>query len=194
MEKIIILKSLSLPLEDIRIVLEKLSYKQILISHYNFLQEQFLALQSNISKTASLINMIDLDQSISWERVSKLVQNSNTNARKWTDYFEEEEKAILQNNMPNFSNNDGVTQQYILLLQQIELCIQRHIKPESDEGAQIAAALIELSNDHFQGDANLMEKFWEIRKLPAEETGLFPISEDVLEFVERCIVYVDKLN
>src|SRR5690606_5955277 len=62
LEKIIILKSLSLPLEDIRHILEKLSYKQVLISHYNYLQEQLSKLQTSISNTASLINIINLEK------------------------------------------------------------------------------------------------------------------------------------
>lgn len=76
LEKILILKSLSLPLEDIRGMLDKLSYKQILISHYNYLQEQLSEIQTSISNTTTLINLIDLEESLSWERVSELVQNS----------------------------------------------------------------------------------------------------------------------
>lgn len=192
LEKIIILKSLSLSLKNIHEVLEKLSYKQILISHYNYLQDQLLEIQTSIANTASLINMTGLDESLSWERVSELVQNSQKSSKKWIDYFQEDEKAVLQKNIPNLSNNDEITQQYILLLRRIERCIKHNIKPESDEGIEIATELIELSNDSFQGDTKLMEKFWEIRKLPARETGLFPISEEVLEFVERCIIYVEN--
>ncbi|RKQ29338.1 MerR family transcriptional regulator [Oceanobacillus halophilus] len=190
LEKIIILKSLSLPLEDIRMILDKLTYKQILTSHYNYLQEELSKLQTSISHTASLINMIDLEESLSWERVSEMVQNSRKNAKKWMDYFPEEEKAILQESLPNLSNNDKTIQKYIGLLRRMEWCIQHNITPESDEGAQIASELIEVSNESFQEDNNLMEKFWEVRKLPAEETGLYPISEEVLEFAERCIAYV----
>jgi MerR family transcriptional regulator, thiopeptide resistance regulator len=190
LEKIIILKSLSLPLENIRFILDKLSYKQILISHYNYLQEQHLKLKTSISNTASLINLIDLEESISWDRVSELVQNSQKSSKKWIDYFQEDEKALLRETVPNLSNNDEITQQYIALLRRIEWCIENNIRPESDQGSEIASKLIEISNISFQGDIKLMEKFWEVRKLPAEETGLYPISEDVLEFVERCMAYV----
>ncbi|RIW32543.1 MerR family transcriptional regulator [Bacillus salacetis] len=192
LEKIIILKSLSLPLEDIRTILDKLSYKQILISHYNYLQEQQAALQTSISKTASLINMIDLEETLSWERVSELVKNSEESSKKWIDYFQEDEKAFLQKAIPNLSHNDDSTQQYMTLLRQIEWCIKHDIKPESDQGAEIAAKLIELTDASFEGDTELMDKFWEVRKLPAEETGLYPVSEEVLEFVERGIAFVSE--
>ncbi|MFJ7661756.1 MerR family transcriptional regulator [Lysinibacillus sp. NPDC097162] len=189
LEKIIILKSLSLPLDTIRDLLDKLSYKQILISHHNYLQEQLSQLQTSISNTTSLINMIDLEESLSWENVIELVENSQNIPKKWIDYFQDDEQSFLQEIIPNLSNNDKTTQQYIALLRRIEWCIENNIKAETDEGFQIGSKLIALSNDTFQGDTELIEKFWEVRKLPVEETGLYPISEDVLDFVERCITY-----
>jgi DNA-binding transcriptional MerR regulator len=190
LEKIIILKSLSLPLDTIRDLLDKLSYKQILISHHNYLQEQLSKLQTSISNTTSLINMIDLEESLSWEHVTELVENSQNVPKKWIDYFQDDEQSFLQEIIPNLSNNDKTTQQYIALLRRIEWCIENKINAESDEGFQIGSKLIELSNDTFQGDTELIEKFWEVRKLPVEETGLYPISEEVLDYVERCITYV----
>ena len=189
LEKIVILKSLSLPLENIRDILDKLSYKQILISHYNYLQEELSILQTSISNTTSLINMIDLDESLSWKHVSELVQNSGKSSKKWMDYFQEDEKTFLKKTIPSMSNHDETTQQYISMLRQIEWCIENDIMPESDEGFQIATKLIEISNESFHGDVELMDKFWEVRKQPAKETGLYPISEDVLEFAERCVAY-----
>lgn len=187
LEKIIILKSLSLPLDNIRDILDELSYRQILVSHYNYLQEELSKLQASISNTTSLIHMIDLEESFSWEHVSRLVRNSDNSSKKWIDYFQEDERNFLQEIIPNLSNNDEITQQYIAVLQRIEWCIKYDRKPESDEGLEVALKLIELTNENFQGDTELMEKYWEIRKLPAEETGLYPISEEVLEFAERCI-------
>ena len=189
LEKIIILKSLSLPLEEIRILLDKLTYKQILISHFNHLQEQLSKLQTSIANTTSLINMIDVEHNLSWEHISKLVQRSQTTAKKWIDYFQEDDKVLLQNIIPSISHNDENTHQYIVLLNQIESYIEQGIQAESLEGIEIAKKLIKLSDETFQGNDNLIEQFWEVRKLPVEETGLYPIPKDVLEFVERCIEY-----
>lgn len=194
LEKILILKSLALPLENIRDLLDKLSYKQVLISHYNYLQEQLSNIQMNISHTASLINMIDLEAPLSWEHVTALVQNSQKSSKKWIDYFQDEDKTLLQESLPNISHNDKTTQQYIALLRRIERCIQNNIEAESDEGFQIASELIEISKETFQEDTKLMEEFWEIRKRPIEETGLYPISEEILEYVERCIAYATALK
>lgn len=190
LEKIIVLKSLSLPLEEIRLLLDQLTYKQILISHYNYLQEQSSKLQTSIANTTSLINMIDVEQDLSWDHISKLVQQSQSTTKKWINYFQDDEKILLQNTIPSLSINDEITHQYILLLNQVESYIDQGIQADSLQGIEIANKLIELSDMTFQGDDNLIEKFWKVRKLPAEETGLYPISTDVLEFVERCINYV----
>lgn len=189
LEKIIILKSLSLPLEEIRILLDKLTYKQILISHYNHLQEQLSKLQTSIANTTSLINMIDMEHDLSWEHVSKLVHRSQSKTKNWIDYFQYDEKVLLQKIIPSLSHNDVITHQYIVLLNEIESYIEQGIQAESKQGIEIGRKLIELTDVTFQGDDHLIEKFWEVRKLPDEETGLYPISNDVLEFVEQCIEY-----
>lgn len=189
LEKIIILKSLSLPLEEIRILLDKLTYKQILISHYNHLQEQLSKLQTSIANTTSLINMIDMEHDLSWEHVSKLVHRSQSKTKNWIDYFQYDEKVLLQKIIPSLSHNDVITHQYIVLLNEIESYIEQGIQAESKQGIEIGRKLIKLTDVTFQGDDHLIEKFWEVRKLPDEETGLYPISNDVLEFVEQCIEY-----
>lgn len=187
LEKITLLKSLSLPLEKIRFLLDKLSYRHILVAHHNHLQEQLTLLQTSIANTASLINIIDLEGSISWEFVSSLAQNAPLRSKKWMDYFEDDERAFLQQAVPNLGRNDQITKQYISLLQRIDRCVQQNILPESEEGFAIGRELIEISNEAFKGNEELMNQFWEIRRQPPEESGLYPLSEEILEFTERCI-------
>lgn len=193
LQKIQTLKSAGLPLDDIRNVLENFTYKQLLISHYNFLQEKLSELQTSIAHTTSLIHMIDLDETLSWEHVAKLIEQSEqTDSKKWVDYFNEDEKQILQETMPNVNKNEESTQKYMLLLHRIEHCIAQKLPPECEEAEQIAAELIELSEMHFANRPDLMEKFWEVRKLPTNETGLFPISKEALEFAEQAIIHFEN--
>lgn len=189
LEKITLLKSLALPLEDIQNVINKLSFRHILVAHHNHLQEQLTTLQSSIANTTSMINMIDLEGTLSWDQVSHLVHNVQPISKQWINYFNDDESVFLQGALPNLSSNDRTTQQYISLLRRIERCIQQSITPESDEGYNIACELIKLSHETFNGDEKLMEKFWEVRKLPTLESGLFPVSGEVLKFVENCLAY-----
>lgn len=169
--------------------MDKLSFRHILIAHHNHLQEQLTSLQGSIANTTSMINMIDLEGTLSWDRVSHLVQEVQPISKQWVDYFKDEEGIFLQKSLPNLSNNDQITQQYMLLLRRIECCIQQSIPPESDEGMNIAGELMRLSYDTFNGDEKLMEKFWDVRKLPTKETGLYPVSDEVLSFVEISMAY-----
>ncbi|OMF63988.1 MerR family transcriptional regulator [Paenibacillus sp. FSL R5-0766] len=192
LEKITLLKSLSLSLEDIQNVMNKLSFRHILIAHHNHLQEQLTSIQGSIVNTTSLINMIDLEGILSWDRVSHLVHNVQPISKQWIDYFDTEEVAFLQRSLPNLSNNDKTTQQYVSLIRRIEWCIQESVPPQSDEGYNIACELMKLSHDTFNGDEKLMEKFWEVRKLPAAESGLYPVSDEVLNFVELSTAYAHE--
>src|SRR5699024_10832487 len=120
LEKIMILKSISLPLKDIRNILDQLSYKQVLISHYNYLQDQAKALQTRISKTTSLMNMMEFEEFLSWERVTEVVRNSEKNAKKWLDYFSEDQQVLLEHRVSSIEKNEKTTRQYMELLKQIE--------------------------------------------------------------------------
>lgn len=193
LEKIIILKKLSLPLDDIHEVLEKLTYKQILMSHYNYLREQQAKLEMSISHTTSLIHMLDLNEQLSWEKISTIVYHAEeNNNKKWLDYFEKDEQEFLQRTMPKLNNHNEQTQAYMSFLHRIEWCIKHDIAPESEEALQIVSTLMAFAQDDFQGNTTLMDKFWEIRKLPVEDTGLFPISDEVLSFVERAMDHLER--
>lgn len=192
LEKIMLLKSLSLSLEDIQKVLGQLSLRDILIAHHHHLQEELASLQASIANTASLINMLDLEGTLPWERVSALVQNAQVGTKKWVDYFAEEEREFLRKALPALESGDRATQQYISLLRRIEHCVKHAIAPESEEAYALACELIKLSDETFGGDAELMDRFWEVRKRPAEETGLYPVSPEVLDFVEQSISFALK--
>ncbi|ALS29591.1 MerR family transcriptional regulator [Paenibacillus sp. 32O-W] len=194
LEKISLLKSLALPLEEIAQMLNKVSYREVLIAHHNYLQEQLISLQTSIANTASLINMIDLEGSLSWERVSSLVKQAQSVPKRWKDYFHEDELAFLQKSLPALESSDRMTQQYVSLLRRIEWCLDNSIAPQSSQGLEIANQLIQLSNETFGGNQDLADKFWEVRKLPAEESGLYPITEEVLSFVEQSIAYAEQRN
>ncbi|URN96288.1 MAG: MerR family transcriptional regulator [Candidatus Pristimantibacillus lignocellulolyticus] len=194
LEKITVLKSLSLSLEDIQSVLLNFSYREILVAHYNHLQVQLADLQQSIANTTSLINIADIEGELSWQHISHLVEKSKDREHRWTDYFSKDENIILEKTLPSIEQNSLQIQQYIRLIKQIEKYMALGIPPESKEGHAIAEELVMMSDETFGGDQELIEKFWEIRKKPTEETGLYPVSPDVIDFVERCIVNWTELH
>lgn len=192
LEKIMLLRSLALPLDEISRLLNTMSYREVLVAHHNYLQDQLVTIQKQIAHTVSLINMVDLEDSLSWERVSELVRQADTTPKRWVDYFTEDEQAFLHKSLPRLESGDRMTQQYVSLLRRIEWCLTHGIGPQTEEGLAIAAELIALSHKTFGGDQALADKFWEVRKLPAKESGLYPLTEEVLQFVEQSIAYAEQ--
>lgn len=189
LEKINLLKQLSLPLDDIRLLIEKISYKQILVSHYNYLQEQLTMVQENLANTSTLLNMMDIEGELSWEQVFEVVKKHEVSPKKWRDYFSEDDEIVLEQTLPRLDMDDKIISEYISILKRIEYCLEHGISPNSDEGHEIANSLIKLSDTTFNGNDDLINKFWEVRKKPSEDTGLYPIAGGVLTFIEECMEF-----
>lgn len=192
LEKIMLLRSLGLSLDEISHLLRTISYRGVLSAHHNALQEQLTTIQQQIAQTVSFINMVDLEGTLPWGKVSELVRQAKKTPKKWIDYFDEEEQKFLNETLPRLESGDRLTQQYVSLLRRIEWCLAHGLTPQSKEGQAIAKELSVLVEQTFGGDKELEDKFWEIRKLPSEQSGLYPLSDEVLTFVEECMDTVQK--
>ena len=193
LEKILLLKELAVPLEQIRPLLNEISDEALLTSHYNYLQQQLVHTQLSIDLTASMIHMVQLEQQVDWSKLTKMSKQRHQ-SKAWLNFFNEEEQQIVKELIPNLKNNDATTARYIQLIKEIEFCLQYEIPPQSKAGIGIAQTLLILTEETFGEDDTLSQKFWEVRKLPTSETGLYPISEEVLQFVEQCIAYIETLK
>ena len=191
LEKILLLKELAVPLEQMRSLLNEISDEALLTSHYNYLQQQLVHTQQSIDLTASMIHMVQLEQKVDWSKLTKMAQQRH-HSKAWLNFFNEEEQQIVNEIVPNLKNNDAITARYIQLMKEIEFCLRYDITPQSKAGIGIAQALLKLTEETFGGDDTLSQKFWEVRKLPTAETGLYPISEEVLKFAEQCISYIEN--
>ncbi|EIT84279.1 transcriptional regulator [Fictibacillus macauensis ZFHKF-1] len=189
LEKILLLKSLALPLKDIRRLLNTLSYPELLAAHHKALQEDLQATQKRIRETSSLLAMFKMEGEVPWETVISLSQQPPEQTKKWQHFFQQDELQQLTTSIPNTGNLTDTTNQYIVLLQRINICLKENQSPRSKEGYTIGQALTELAQATFGDNQALAEKFWEVRQKPSEETGLYPLSQEVLAFVESCTAY-----
>lgn len=188
LEKITLLKSLSLPLNDIERLLDELSIRQILEAHHKQLQEQLEHTQNSLNNTIALLNLHEMDGEIRWDSLLPLVQSYQPGPKTWQSFFNENELKVLQARLPKLENKDETTQQWIDLIVRIDQCIQEGIKPQSEEGKLITAEIDRLSHITFAGDTELMNKFWELRKDPSSaEQGLVPIRQEIIQFAEECL-------
>ncbi|MEW9502956.1 MerR family transcriptional regulator [Jeotgalibacillus marinus] len=194
LEKILLLKSLSLSLEDSKKILSEKSTHAIVTAHKAVLEQQRAEIEQSILQTTSLIHTIELEGTIDWKALLTLVVNQEKE-RDWQSYFSEEEHQILAEQLPKLENDDLTTKKWMNLLKRIELCVQTGETPQSEIAQLIVDDIEILSHETFNGDEELMEKFWEVRKSKekSEELGLYPIDERILIFLDQAIVYADKV-
>ncbi|MDR9853532.1 DUF4023 family protein [Paenibacillus sp. VCA1] len=187
LEKISLLKSLSLPLDEIRHLLDELSIGQILEAHRKHLKKKLENLQESLNNTNALLNLLEAEGKIRWETLLPLVKGSKERTVSWESYFEEEELLVLKAKLPRLEGSDELTRGWVQVIARVERCLREGLEPESGEGKAIAEEMERLSELTFGGDRKLMNKFWELRRDPASaKHGLAPIREEALAFVEAC--------
>jgi len=188
LEKILLLKSLSLSLEDSKKILMEKSIHEILTAHKSVLEEQKNGIEQSILYTISLVHTLEIEGKIEWESLLHLVINEKSE-RPWEGYFTEEENKILTSQLPKLESEDLSTKKWMNIIKRLELCVQMGESPQSATAQLIIDDIEVLSFETFQGNKELMEKFWEVRKSreASTELGLYPVSEEVLEFLDRAM-------
>ncbi|QHS23712.1 MerR family transcriptional regulator [Virgibacillus sp. MSP4-1] len=186
LEKVILLKSLALPLEEIKRIIQDQSTEKILIAHKTYLEEQLTNTEKSIAHTTSLLQILKLEGSINWEDlVSLTVPPENT--RSWTSFFSGEEQEVLSENLPKLENDNLSTKKWVNIVRRIEHCMQGDISPGSEQAQLIMEDMEILLEETFQGDQNLMAKFWEVRRSQesSKALNLYPIKQEIIDFIEE---------
>lgn len=185
LQKILLLKSLNLSLEDSRNILAEQSMSTILLAHQSLLSEEMEHLTNSLMHTQTLLNLLDLKATLHWEELISLVANEEKD-KDWNQYFSVEQQAYLKSQLPKLESGDRTTKKWINIIKRIELCLENGVSPISLEGQLIHEDVDMLSEETFGKDSELIEAFWEVRKSPeaSAELGLYPISPTIIDFLE----------
>lgn len=191
-EKIILLKTLNLPLHSIKKVLSEITIEQILNAQINSLKKKIKTLESSLSHSHALLNILKVEGDLKWEQLIPLTKNEKNDEdkkKKLDQYFDEEEQMIIQTHLPKMEHNDQQISKWIHLIRRVEICLERNTYPDSEEGQIIAADALILSKEVFGANQELEEKFWNIRKSSEESKSLnlYPIREEVIIFLEEAV-------
>lgn len=192
LKKITILKMLNLSLNNIEKILSKITMEKLLCIHRDYLQQKVEEFRASVKHTNSLLNSIKLEGDLKWEQLIPLIQEVQTKGsadEKWNKYFDHQEQMTLKENLPKLEQDSPQVRRWINLTRRIELCLKRGDKPKSEEGQIIAEDTLFLSDELFEGNEELGDKFFQIRKSPemSREINLYPVKEKVLDFVEEAI-------
>lgn len=195
LEKIVLLKTTSMSLKDIKKIIHSITIEKILTVHKEQLEMNIERLTQSLYHTTTLLSILKLEGHLKWEQLLPLLpeeEDNNIKDRKKKllyDLFSKEEQSILAENLPKME--DPFIIKWINIVKRVELCLQNGILPSSAEGQLIAVDVDILTKESFGEHPELIEKFWEARK--SEETsaqlGLYPIHKEVLNFLEEAIVY-----
>ncbi|QUG43386.1 MerR family transcriptional regulator [Psychrobacillus sp. INOP01] len=188
LEKITLLKAASLPLKDIKQIIERVSIADILKIHQERLKADMQQLQKSLEHTNTLLNIMKLEGTLRWEELVPLFQQHQTYNKEdvWKEIFSNEERATLTTSLPKLEEDSDTIVKWINLMKRIELCLAEGKSPNSPEGKIIAEDIHILSSTTFANE-DLADKFWEVRKSEnaSEALGLYPISQEILQFIEE---------
>ncbi|UOQ87281.1 MerR family transcriptional regulator [Gracilibacillus salinarum] len=199
LEKVLLLKSTSMPLNDIEKIINRMSTEMVLSVHKEQLVQNIRQLNESLDYTNTLINTLKLEGNIQWESlIPLLTEDPALNEARKNDTMEElfskEEQKTLNEQLPKMESDSSEITKWINLIKRIELCLKEGKLPDSEEGKLIAEDTLILSNEMFNGDVELERKFWEARKSKdnSSDLNLYPVQEAVITFMENAIVCQQK--
>ncbi|SNT04064.1 hypothetical protein SAMN05444672_105122 [Bacillus sp. OK838] len=131
--------------------------------------------ENTLKNIQTLLNSIEVEGDLDWELLLPLMKRKEHNRDQ---SFSKEERKTLDK-LPKMEKDNIQTKQWINLIKRIELTIKIGFPAESEEGRLIAEDCLLLSELIFEGNKDLGEKFWEVRKSAADSysAGLYPVRK-----------------
>lgn len=200
LEKISLLKSASLPLSHIQNILNEADIHAVLSLHKELLEKEIQKLQQSVAHTQSLLHILFLEKELNWQQLLPLVkQNETMNKKKKlvTDqFFNQQEQLTLKEVLPKLENDDSATIKWLRIMKRLHLCSEKKLPPDSEEAQLLAADIQLLTLETFNGNQELADKFWEIRKSeePSQAMNLYPIKKEILDYAERLMDIYENNN
>ncbi|QDP39276.1 MerR family transcriptional regulator [Radiobacillus deserti] len=199
LQKVLLLKATSMPLKNIEKVINHITIQEVLAIHKEQLEQDFEQLSESLSHTNTLINTVKLEGDIQWEHLLPLLLEDRVSRQKrkteaMDDLFTDEEQMILSEQLPKMETDSTDVTKWMNIIKRIELCLAEGKSPRSEEGRLIAEDTLILSNEMFNGNAELEQKFWEARKSETQsaDLNLYPVNNAVMMFMEEAIEGLEK--
>lgn len=185
LQKVVLLKSLSLSLEEIQLLLKEQSIATILAAHRTSLESKKGAIEEAIEQTNSLLHLHQLQGTLHWEDILSLVVPTSDQTN-WLHYFNEADAGQLQHVLPKLKEDDSLTKRWVHLVRRLEVYVEAGVEPSSGIAQLSLEELDALTYETFGDNPELIESFWSIRRSPEDSASLqlIPIPSDIIEFIE----------
>ncbi|MDO7906247.1 MerR family transcriptional regulator [Paenibacillus sp. JX-17] len=198
LQQIQFLKGIGCRLQDIKDMLSdsKWQWSVSLKGQLVYIVEEQQRLRKMESALKELINSITLEGGDDHLAVQKLVQLSSQNKAKLQIFREnmfDDQELELWAKLPKMNGEDPDSLEWIALLGQIKRSVKDD--PASPKAQNIIRRMVEKQMEDFHEEDKFMDKLWKVRKSPnqSEELGLYPIEQEVLDFMERAYeIYISS--
>ncbi|MDQ0272639.1 MerR family transcriptional regulator [Cytobacillus purgationiresistens] len=116
----------------------------------------------------------------------KAIQLPTINRQAFRDlYFKEDEINILEN-LPDLSTADPRNMQWAKLIRDVKANL--HEPPDSETSQSLAKQILEMGNEWFQKDEQLIDKYWGlIRPEEGEKPKVYGMDAEVMNYIDRIV-------
>ncbi|MGE6594248.1 MerR family transcriptional regulator [Bacillus mycoides] len=201
LQQVQFLKKIGFSLHEIKNMLasSEWDWSESLKSQLSFVIKE----QENLKKIElsirELIHGIAIEGTENWTAIQKIIQLSNKD-KEIQQYYREslfkDRDMKLWEKVPNMTSDNPESLEWIALTGQLKHYMRDG--PKAPKVQNIIRRMEEKRLEEFEGEDEFVDKLWKIRMSPkqSEELGLYPIDQDVLEFMDQAyaIFMAEKNN
>ncbi|MFE0503197.1 MerR family transcriptional regulator [Peribacillus butanolivorans] len=194
LQQVQFLKKIGFRLNEIKDMLasSEWNWSDSLKSQLSFVIKEQENLKKIEQSLRELIHGIAIEGEENWIAIQKIMALSSKDKEIQQDYREsvfKEREIKLWEKVPNMTSDSSDSLEWIALIGQLK----RYIKdgPKATKVQNIIRRMDEKRLEEFDGENEFLDKLWEIRmsEKQSEKLGLYPIDQDVLEFMNQAYVF-----
>ncbi|QBD75293.1 MerR family transcriptional regulator [Ktedonosporobacter rubrisoli] len=135
------------------------------------------------------LNAIEMTGEIKPDDIFMFIKALRTDTRTRQEFFarhfSEDETRIITN-LPNLATNDPRVKVWAKLLREIREHL--HEPPDSPVAQELARRVIECSEEFFQGNEELTNKYWSlIRPEQGESARVFGLDRETMDYIDQIV-------
>lgn len=194
LQQVQFLKKIGFRLHEIKDMLgsSEWDWSDSLKSQLSFILNEQEKLKKIELSLRELIHGIAIEGEENWIAIHKIMQLTNKD-KDIKQYYREsvfkDREINLWEKLPNMTSGHSDSLEWIALIGQLK----RYMKdgPRAIKVQNIIRRMDEKRLEEFEVENEFLDKLWKIRMSPkqSEKLGLYPIDQDVLEFMEQAYVF-----
>ncbi|WP_171691385.1 MerR family transcriptional regulator [Paenibacillus germinis] len=141
------------------------------------------------------LQSMDIKGELTAEDLFLFIRSIQNDSRKEQEsfrlkYFTEDELLIIDN-LPQLGENNLRTDTWVRLLGDIRA--NRHEPPHSQVSQQLAKRVIDVSREFFQGNDELIEKYWNlVRPDDSHTEKIYGVDTDTMDYINRIVIWYEE--